>query len=507
MRKTSGEIEGEICLNGHPQEAKTFRRCMGYGKAKIRLALYLFVFLIPHIPVEQFDTQSPQLTIRETLDFSARLRLDESDPAVTPDSMKKFVDQALSMLELTNIQDLQVGSDDTGGLSFEQRKRLSIAVELVANPSILFADEPTSGLDSRAAAIVMRGLKRIASTGRSVCATIHQPSIAIFNDFDRLLLLKRGGETIYFGDLGKDSCELIQYLERYEATPKIQPGENPATWMLTTIGAGSAATSRQFDYAGSYRSSTQHRECLSAIDKIISRKSDENKVSYAYTFAAFRKTQAIAVFRRTFKIYFRSPSYNVVRLMVSGCVALLFSSVYASQRVPENESDMNSRINSIYIALLFLCVNALNSILSLFEVERNMFYRHRASGMYDSRATTAAFTLAEAPFILLAATIFIALFYFLMGLALDVEKFFWFYAFLFGTMATFTFSGQMLMSLFKDSQTAQGVGGLVVTFTSLFGGILIRPSEIPNFWIFMYWLMPGHYLYEGVVSFFELLCF
>jgi ABC-type multidrug transport system ATPase subunit len=128
MRKNSGEITGEICLNGHPQEELSFRRCMGY--------------------VEQFDVQSPQLTIRETVQFSAKLRLEESDPAVTPESIEQFVDQTLHMLELTNKQDLQVGSDATGGLSFEQRKRLSIAVELVANPSILFLDEPTSGLVS-----------------------------------------------------------------------------------------------------------------------------------------------------------------------------------------------------------------------------------------------------------------------------------------------------------------------------------------------------------------------
>ena len=121
MRKSSGVIEGEIRLNGHLQEEKSFRRAMGY--------------------VVQFDTQSPQLTIRETCDFSAKLRLDESDDAVTPESTAKFVEQTLDMLELSSIQDLQVGSDESGGLSFEQRKRLSIAVELVANPSILFLDE------------------------------------------------------------------------------------------------------------------------------------------------------------------------------------------------------------------------------------------------------------------------------------------------------------------------------------------------------------------------------
>lgn len=78
----------------------------------------------------------------------------------------------------------------------------------------------------------MRGLKRIALTGRAVCATIHQPSIAIFNEFDSLLLLKRGGEVVYFGELGDESSTLIEYLERYDATPKIQAGENPATWYV-----------------------------------------------------------------------------------------------------------------------------------------------------------------------------------------------------------------------------------------------------------------------------------
>jgi ABC-type multidrug transport system ATPase subunit len=121
MRKSTGEISGDIRLNGHPQEEKSFRRCMGY--------------------VEQFDTQSPQLTIRETCEFSARLRLEQTDQVVTKDTIEKFVQQLLNMLELTNIQDLQVGTDADGGLSFEQRKRLSIAVELVANPSVLFLDE------------------------------------------------------------------------------------------------------------------------------------------------------------------------------------------------------------------------------------------------------------------------------------------------------------------------------------------------------------------------------
>lgn len=87
-----------------------------------------------------------------------------------------------------------------------------------------------SGLDARGARVVMRGLKKIALTGRAICATIHQPSTAIFSSFDALLLLKRGGQTVFFGDLGTEGRCLIEYLEQYDATQRIIPGENPATW-------------------------------------------------------------------------------------------------------------------------------------------------------------------------------------------------------------------------------------------------------------------------------------
>ena len=121
MRKTSGTITGKIQLNGFDQERTSFLRSSGY--------------------VEQFDVQQPELTIRETVIFSARLRLDANDPAIGSDAMKlKYVDHVLEIMELTDIQTLQVGSFEEGGLSFEQRKRLAIACELAGSPSVIFLD-------------------------------------------------------------------------------------------------------------------------------------------------------------------------------------------------------------------------------------------------------------------------------------------------------------------------------------------------------------------------------
>ena len=102
---------------------------------------------------------------------------------------QEFVNEVLETIELNEIRDSLVGIPGVNGLSTEQRKRLTIAVELVSNPSIIFMDEPTSGLDARAAAIVMRAVKNVADTGRTVVCTIHQPSIDIFEAFDEVTTL------------------------------------------------------------------------------------------------------------------------------------------------------------------------------------------------------------------------------------------------------------------------------------------------------------------------------
>jgi ABC-type multidrug transport system ATPase subunit len=335
LRKTSGELKGEIRLNGHLQNSNSFRRCTGY--------------------VEQFDFQSAQLTVKETIMFSSKMRLDRNDPVVTEAAILKFVDKTMKMLELHSIQDLVVGCGVGNGLSFEQKKRLGIAVEVAANPSILFLDEPTSGLDSSAAAIVMKGLKRIADSGRAVCATIHQPSVAIFNSFDNLLLLKRGGEVVFFGELGHESKKLIDYFEHFETTRKIRSNENPETWMLNTIGSGTKTSeASKMDYALAYDGSRLHRECLEKISEFCALKSDSNEIHFSTKYANDFWYQAKKVYSRLSKVYWRSPSYNRTRLIVGAVISLLFGSVYASQRVITSEIQLNSICNSIYISVLFL---------------------------------------------------------------------------------------------------------------------------------------------------------
>ncbi|VAI17494.1 unnamed protein product [Triticum turgidum subsp. durum] len=198
-RKTSGYIEGNITISGYPKKQETFARVSGY--------------------CEQNDIHSPNVTVYESLAFSSWLRL----PANVDSSTRKmFIDEVMELVELSPLRDALVGLPGVSGLSTEQRKRLTIAVELVANPSIIFMDEPTSGLDARAAAIVMRAIRNTVDTGRTVVCTIHQPSIDIFESFDELFLMKRGGEEIYVGPLGRHSCELIRYFELLKMSERLK---------------------------------------------------------------------------------------------------------------------------------------------------------------------------------------------------------------------------------------------------------------------------------------------
>jgi ABC-type multidrug transport system ATPase subunit len=130
------------------------------------------------------------------LEFSALLR----QPANTPKKEKlAYVDEVIRLLDMEEYADAVVGVLGEG-LNVEQRKRLTIGVELAAKPPILlFVDEPTSGLDSQTSWAVLDLLEKLSKAGQSILCTIHQPSAILFQRFDRLLFLSKNGRTVYFG--------------------------------------------------------------------------------------------------------------------------------------------------------------------------------------------------------------------------------------------------------------------------------------------------------------------
>ena len=395
MRKNTGIVSGDIRINGFQQSPVPFRRCSGY--------------------VEQFDVQSPELTVRETVLFSARLRLNSSLPEVDTDEKQcEFVDIVLKVMELSDIADSLVGDEAEGtGLIFEQRKRLSIAVELAASPSIIFLDEPTSGLDARAALIVCRALRAIADTGRTVIATIHQPSLAVFELFDDLLLMKKGGHTVFFGELGENCSNLVDYFED-KGAEVIGNGENPANWMLKVI----TAEDPPCDYALEFKESDLFAVITKKIVDICEDPDPANEITYVRKYAASRKTMQLRINERLRTIYWRSPAYNLTRTVVSSAIAFILGSVFLNHRNPSSytETQMSSLLSTIFLSFIIVGVLAITAVLPVMQKIRDSFYRHRAAGMMPSRSMALALGTAEKWFIVIQGVLFTLFFLATTGL-------------------------------------------------------------------------------------------
>ncbi|KAK7228244.1 hypothetical protein V2G26_000414 [Clonostachys chloroleuca] len=209
-RVTMGVVSGDTLINGSPTDA-SFQHRVGY--------------------VQQQDLHLNTMTVREALEFSALLRQSAEIPR---QEKLEYVDKVVDMLDMESFVDAVIGVPGEG-LNVEQRKRLTIGVELAARPKLLlFLDEPTSGLDSQTSWAICQLIKKLTRNGQAVLCTIHQPSAILFDQFDRLLLLAPGGKTVYFGELGAKSRTLINYFERNGAHT-CPPGANQAEWMLDII--------------------------------------------------------------------------------------------------------------------------------------------------------------------------------------------------------------------------------------------------------------------------------
>ncbi|KAJ1259983.1 hypothetical protein BS78_10G197300 [Paspalum vaginatum] len=476
-RKTSGYIKGSISISGYPKKQETFARVSGY--------------------CEQNDIHSPYVTVHESLVFSAWLRLPGD---VNSKTREMFIEEVMELVELMPIRDALVGLPGVNGLSTEQRKRLTIAVELVANPSIIFMDEPTSGLDARAAAIVMRTVRNTVDTGRTVVCTIHQPSIDIFEAFDELLLLKQGGEEIYFGPLGHHSSEMIKYFEEIGVI-KIKDGYNPATWMLevTTV-------SQEFvlgvDFSDIYKNSELYRKNKVMIHEQSASPAGSSDIHFSTMHSRSFFTQCMACLWKQNLSYWRNPQYNAVRFFFTTIIALLFGTIFwglGTKR--EKPQDLFNVMGSMYAAVLTIGVLNSASVQPVVSVERMAFYRERAAGMYSALPYAFGQVLIELPYTLVQTCIYGAIVYAMMGFKWTVAKFFWYLFFMYFTLLYFTFCGMMAIGLTQNHSVSSIVSAALHATWNLFSGFLIPRTKIPIWWRWYYWLCPVAWsLYGMVVS-------
>jgi len=468
-RKTGGVIEGDIRIGGYPKVQETFARISGY--------------------CEQIDVHSPQVTVWESVVYSAWLRLPtEIDPEMRHD----FVKEVLETIELDEVRDTLVGLPGANGLSTEQRKRLTIAVELVSNPSIIFLDEPTSGLDARAAAIVMRAVKNVADTGRTVACTVHQPSIEIFEAFDQLMLMKQGGKLIYSGPLGQNSCEVIQYFQAIPGVPLIKDDYNPSTWMLE-VTSQSMETYLGVDFAQIYSESSLYKDNDVIVKQLSIPSPETSDLHFVTQFPQKFLEQFKACLWKQCLSHWRSPSYNLVRILIVALSSLIFGVLYWQQG---NIDHINNReglftiLGSMYCTFLYTGIKNSQSVMPFVSVERSVMYRERFAGMYSPWAYSIAQLAMEIPYVAIQVLLFLFIAYPMIGYAWTTIKLLWFFYTMFCTLLYFVYLGMVVVSLTPNNQVATILSSMCFITQNLMAGFIVPGPQIPKWWIWLYRIIP-----------------
>ncbi|KAI8340374.1 ABC-2 type transporter-domain-containing protein [Choanephora cucurbitarum] len=472
-RKTIGKVEGRLYLN---QEAliNDFERITGY--------------------CEQMDVHQPAVTVREALQFSANLR----QPYETPQAEKDaYVEQIIHLLEMEDIADAQIGTVESGfGISVEERKRLTIGMELVGKPKLLFLDEPTSGLDAQSSFNIIRFIRKLADAGWPVLCTIHQPSAILFEHFDHLLLLVRGGRTAYYGEIGPDARTMIDYFER-QGGPICTPSANPAEYILQVVGAGTASTNNSRDWAEVWANSPEAKALEEELEN-IHKTADQNPKRHAMTYATPFLRQFYLVHKRMVLTYWRSPDYNIGRFTTIMFTSLINGFTY--WKVGNSVSQMQSRLFALFST--FLISNIL-IILSQpkFMTERMYFRREYASRYYGWIPFGISVILVEIPYILFLAAFFMFGFYWTIGLVNTSETVGYFYLLTIFFVFWAVTLGFVIASIAEIPTMAAVINPLIISILILFSGFMQPPIAMPTFWrSWMYWLNPFHYFIEGLAT-------
>ncbi|KAF8598979.1 pleiotropic drug resistance ABC transporter [Ceratobasidium sp. AG-I] len=472
-RVSTGVISGDRFVNGHPLP-RDFAAQTGY--------------------CQQMDIHMGSTTVREALLFSAELRQPKSVPMA---EKRAFVEEVIKMCAMESYADAVVGTVGEG-LNVEQRKRLTIGVELAAKPQLLlFLDEPTSGLDSQSAWAIIEFLRSLANRGQAILCTIHQPSSELFQSFDRLLLLRKGGQTCYFGDLGDNASTLIAYFER-NGGRKCQADENPAEYMLDVIGAGATASS-DVDWHGAWNNAPESAALEDELNVIHSKGREEpvNPDEHHPEFATGHLNQLSALLKRAFRHYVRNPTYIMSKMSLNILSGLFIGFTFF--QADNSIQGSQNKLFAIFMATI-LCTSLSNQMQVEFINLRNIYeYRERQSKMYSWVPLVTSCILVELPFNIFGSAMFYFCWYWTVGFSSEASRagYMWLIVCILFPLYYTTFS-QFVAAMAPDATIAGILFSLFFSFVITFNGVLQPYSQLIPFWRWMYRLSPFTYLIEGM---------
>ncbi|PYI10970.1 hypothetical protein BO78DRAFT_448489 [Aspergillus sclerotiicarbonarius CBS 121057] len=475
QRKSTGRIDGTLRLGGDPLD-QAFARSCGF--------------------VMQQAVHEPNATVREALEFSARLR----QPAHTPDEEKlAYVDYIIHLLDLEDIAEALIGQPGDGQLNVEERKRVTIGVELAARPSaLLFLDEPTSGLDSQAAFALVEFLRRIAAEGIPVVCTIHQPSGVLFEMFDHVLLLAPGGQTVYFGETGDKSSQVVNYFGQHGAI--IDSRANPAEFILSTVTSKEAGSR---DWPAIWRESAEQKSLEETIRQLNARTTMQTATSqgdpntgaqYALPLGA----QILAVTRRHWLSVWRDGMYTFSKLAKSLFVEMFIA--FSFFQAGSSEQGMQNHMLAMLL-LSWIIPTTCADLQDMWFRKWAIFSAREKNGIYDWKALLTALIAVELPWQLGTYTLVFFASYWTVGFPnataiSGFNYFMWLLLAIFGTGYS-----QLLAALFPNDTMGGYANSLFWVLLMIGSGVLTPHAYMNDFyrpWLF--WVDPMRYFFGATVG-------
>ncbi|KAG0651330.1 abc transporter G family [Hyphodiscus hymeniophilus] len=468
---TGAKVEGHTLVNGTAASLSVFRTLSSY--------------------VEQEDALIGSLTVRETLHFAARLAHKNT---LSAKDRKSRIEGLLDSFGLRNQSNTIIGTPIQKGISGGQKRRVSVASQLITGPKILFLDEPTSGLDSAASLEVVSYVKKVAKKNNLiVIASIHQPSTSTFELFDKLVLLS-GGKQHYFGPV--DGVGAHFELLGFPMPRQI----NPAEFLLEMMNIDFASHQE----AAQARLNEMHKAWITSpcAKELKTQMTISLKNAEPFTLKAepskgnFPIVLMTLVHRAFVKSYRDVVAYGIRIAMYTG-LAIMMGTVWL--RLHTEQDDIQPFINAIFFGSAFMSFMAVAYVPSYLE-DRATFVKERYNGLYGSAAFIISNFIIGLPYLFLITLIFSSIAYWLSNFQPTAHAFFSWIMWLFLDLVAAESLVVLMSSIFPNFVISLALTAFANGLWMSVGGFLVTPTILNVFWKYVFhYIDYQSYVFQGMM--------
>lgn len=465
----NAKVDGSVLVNGKTISTQEFRRISSY--------------------VEQEDALIGSLTVRETISFAAQLSLSRRIPKK---QKQQRVADIIDSFGLRNQADTIIGTPIRKGISGGQKRRVSVASQLMSNPRVLFLDEPTSGLDSAASFEVINFLKKIARENNLlVIASIHQPSTTTFNLFDKLLLLS-SGKTVYHGPVS----EVNSYFA--SIGHPVPSYTNPAEFILDLV---------NMDFSMDVESNEKARNAITQAWKDSPMSSDlENQLHHVSTVDLgahedIRKpgffSQTLTLLHRLWIKSYRDVLAYGVRIAMYMGLAIMMGTVWL--RLKERQDHIQPFINAIFFGSAFMSFMAVAYVPAFLE-DYFTFHKERANGLYGATSFLVSNFIVGIPYLFIISVLFSLVSYWLSNFRPTAVAFFWWIMWLFLDLLAAESLVVLISVLLPNFVLSLAVTAFANGLWMSVGGFLVSDKILNVFWKYVFsYIDYQSYVFKGMM--------